>query len=149
MATNQESLLMMRHLGFRRRLHIRHQRVRNPLCCCPVSVIRDEAVRKPASEKTIQKQKNQPRSTFLATRVTMTKSSLFRACSIHDTRAHAHVRVTFDRLSELLELRRLRKARREIDIVRLSSGDAKKKRRRNVEKPPEEQGWVARWCGFW
>ncbi|KAF8559429.1 hypothetical protein OG21DRAFT_1402941 [Imleria badia] len=43
-------------------------------------------------------------------------------------------------LSELLELRRLRKTRQGIDVHKLSSGDAKKKRRRNAEEAPEEKG---------
>ena len=46
----------------------------------------------------------------------------------------------FDRLSELLELRRMRKARRGIDVVKLSSGDGKKRRRRNTEEAPEDKG---------
>ncbi|KAF8138901.1 hypothetical protein EV363DRAFT_1523219 [Boletus edulis] len=43
-------------------------------------------------------------------------------------------------LSELLELRRLRKARQGIDAHKLSSGDAKKKRRRHAEEAPEDKG---------
>ncbi|KAF9236233.1 hepatocellular carcinoma-associated antigen 59-domain-containing protein [Melanogaster broomeanus] len=43
-------------------------------------------------------------------------------------------------LSELLELRKLRKARQGIDVQKLSKGDAKKKRRRNTEDEPEEKG---------
>ncbi|KAF8437237.1 hepatocellular carcinoma-associated antigen 59-domain-containing protein [Boletus edulis BED1] len=45
-----------------------------------------------------------------------------------------------NRLSELLELRRLRKARQGIDAHKLSSGDAKKKRRRHAEEAPEDKG---------
>ncbi|KAI9574291.1 hepatocellular carcinoma-associated antigen 59-domain-containing protein [Boletus coccyginus] len=43
-------------------------------------------------------------------------------------------------LSELLELRRLRKARQGIDIHKLSSGDAKRKRRRHAEAPEDKGG---------
>ena len=50
------------------------------------------------------------------------------------------IHFTSDRLSELLELRRLRKARQGIDVHKLSSGDVKKKRRRNAEEAAEEQG---------
>ncbi|KAG8218994.1 hepatocellular carcinoma-associated antigen 59-domain-containing protein [Butyriboletus roseoflavus] len=50
-------------------------------------------------------------------------------------------------LSELLELRRLRKSRQGIDVHKLSSGDAKKKRRRNVEEVPEEKGGLTMGAG--
>lgn len=58
-----------------------------------------------------------------------------RLCDIH-----IRIHLTSDRLSELLELRRLRKARQGIDVHKLSSGDVKKKRRRNAEEAAEEQG---------
>ena len=70
----------------------------------------------------------------------MTRTSLFRVYSESDIHAHTDDRVTFHRLSELLELRRLRKARRGIDVVKLSSGDAKKRRRRHAEEAPEDKG---------
>ncbi|KAH0840253.1 hepatocellular carcinoma-associated antigen 59-domain-containing protein [Lanmaoa asiatica] len=50
-------------------------------------------------------------------------------------------------LSELLELRRLRKGRQGIDVHKLSSGDVKKKRRRNAEEPPEEKGGLRAGAG--
>ena len=40
----------------------------------------------------------------------------------------------------MLELRRLRKSRQGIDVHKLSSGDVKKKRRRNTEEALEDQG---------
>ncbi|KIJ13260.1 hypothetical protein PAXINDRAFT_117267 [Paxillus involutus ATCC 200175] len=43
-------------------------------------------------------------------------------------------------LSELLELRKIRKARQGIDVHKLSKGDVKKRRRRNTEDEPEDQG---------
>jgi hypothetical protein len=43
-------------------------------------------------------------------------------------------------LSELLELRKLRKARRGIDVHKLSKGDVKKKKRRVTEDESEEKG---------
>lgn len=60
-----------------------------------------------------------------------------------DVQARSHL----NRLSELLELRRLRKARQGIDVHKLSSGDARKRRRRNVEEPPEEQGGLRAGAG--
>ncbi|KAG9317810.1 hepatocellular carcinoma-associated antigen 59-domain-containing protein [Chiua virens] len=50
-------------------------------------------------------------------------------------------------LSELLELRRLRKARQGIDVHKLSSGDVRKKRRRNTEESPEEKGGLRAGAG--
>lgn len=55
--------------------------------------------------------------------------------------------LTFDRLSELLELRRLRKARQGIDVHKLSSGDARKRRRRNAEESLEEKGGLRAGAG--
>lgn len=69
---------------------------------------------------------------------TKTRTSRFRACFLVSATSIFHL--TSDRLSELLELRRLRKARQGIDVHKLSSGDIKKKRRRNAEEAAEEQG---------
>ncbi|KIJ69789.1 hypothetical protein HYDPIDRAFT_171770 [Hydnomerulius pinastri MD-312] len=43
-------------------------------------------------------------------------------------------------LSDLIELRKLRKARRGIDVQKLYKGDVKKKKRRNTEDEPEDKG---------
>ena len=46
----------------------------------------------------------------------------------------------WNRLSELLDLMRMRKSRQGIDVHKLSSGDAKKKRRRRAESPEDKGG---------
>lgn len=77
----------------------------------------------------------------------MSRTSLFRAYSHPRSTLDVHVTIEHDRLSELLELRRLRKSRQGIDVHKLSSGDAKKRRRRDAEETLEEKGGLTMGAG--
>lgn len=47
---------------------------------------------------------------------------------------------TIVRIADLIELRRLRRARRGIDVARLNKGDVKRRRKREREEEGEEEG---------